>query len=67
MGAGLGTTLTSSQVTATCMQVGFKPTGSFKRQLLGSPFSVAQLGENPPTMQETMVRFLGQEDLLEKG
>ena len=28
---------------------------------------VAQLVKNPPAMQETMVRFLGQEDLLEKG
>ena len=28
---------------------------------------VAQLVKNPPAMQETMVRFLGQEDPLEKG
>ena len=28
---------------------------------------VAQLVKNPPTMQETLVRFLGQEDSLEKG
>ena len=28
---------------------------------------VAQLVENPPAMQETPVRFLGQEDSLEKG
>ena len=28
---------------------------------------VAQLVKNPPTMQETLVRFLGQEDPLEKG
>ena len=28
---------------------------------------VAQLVENPPARQETLVRFLGQEDLLEKG
>ena len=27
---------------------------------------VAQLVKNPPAMQETPVRFLGQEDLLEK-
>ena len=27
----------------------------------------AQLEKNPPTMQKTLVRFLGQEDLLEKG
>ena len=33
-----------------------------------SAFSlVAQLVKNPPTMQETLVRFLGQEDPLEKG
>ena len=28
---------------------------------------VAQLVKNPSTMQETPVRFLGQEDPLEKG
>ena len=28
---------------------------------------MAQLVKNPPAMQETLVRFLGQEDLLEKG
>jgi len=28
---------------------------------------VAQLVKNPPAMQETPVRFLGREDLLEKG
>ena len=28
---------------------------------------VAQLVKNPPTMQETLVRFLDQEDSLEKG
>ena len=28
---------------------------------------VAQLIKNLPTMQETLVRFLGREDLLEKG
>ena len=27
---------------------------------------MAQSQENPPTMQETWVQFLGQEDLLEK-
>ena len=27
----------------------------------------AQLVKNPPAMQETLVRFLGWEDLLEKG
>ena len=27
----------------------------------------AQLVKNPPAMQETQVRFLGQEDALEKG
>ena len=30
-------------------------------------FLVAQLVKNPPTMQETWVRSLGWEDLLEKG
>ena len=28
---------------------------------------IAQLVKNPPAMQETLVRFLGGEDLLEKG
>ena len=28
---------------------------------------VAQLVKNPPAMQETLVQFLGQEVLLEKG
>ena len=28
---------------------------------------IAQLVKNPPVMQETLVRFLGQEDPLEKG
>ena len=29
--------------------------------------TLAQLVKNPPAMQETLVRFLGQEDLLEKA
>ena len=28
---------------------------------------IAQLVKNPPAMQETLVQFLGGEDLLEKG
>ena len=28
---------------------------------------IAQLVKNPPVMQKTQVRFLGQEDPLEKG
>ena len=28
---------------------------------------VAQLVKNPPAMQQTLVQFLGQADLLEKG
>ena len=28
---------------------------------------VAQLVKNPPAVLETLVQFLGQEDLLEKG
>ena len=31
------------------------------------PSLVAQLVKNPPAMQETPVRILGQEDPLEKG
>ena len=34
--------------------------------LLGA-FLVAQLVKNPPATQETLVQFLGWEDLLEKG
>ena len=30
-------------------------------------FLVAQLVKNPPSMQETLVQFLGWEDPLEKG
>ena len=30
-------------------------------------FQIAQLVKKPPTMQETLVQFLGWEDLLEKG
>ena len=30
-------------------------------------FLVAQTVKNPPAMQETWIRFLGWEDLLEKG
>ena len=30
-------------------------------------FPIAQLVKNPPAMKETLVHFLGQEDLLEKG
>ena len=28
---------------------------------------IAQLEKNPPAMQETLARFLGKEDPLEKG
>ena len=28
---------------------------------------IAQLVKNPPSMQETLIQFLGREDLLEKG
>ena len=39
-----------------------------KIRALGSgTFLIAQLVKNPPAMQETLVGFLGQEDLLEKG
>ena len=35
--------------------------------LMASAFLVAQLLKNPPTMQETPVPFLDQEDSLKKG
>ena len=38
--------------------------GPFKYQLASL---IAQLVKNLPAMQETPVRFLGQEDLLKKG
>ena len=39
--------------------------GDFWRPVRGSP--IAQLVKNPPAMQETLVRFLGWENPLEKG
>ena len=33
----------------------------------GGASLIAQLEKNPPAMQEALVRFLGQEDPLEKG
>ena len=36
-------------------------------QYFGASKMVTQLVKNPPAMQETQVRFLGQEDALEKG
>ena len=39
---------------------------SYAIQYLGASL-VAQLVKNLPAMQETLVRFLGREDLLEKG
>ena len=40
---------------------------SLKRKAFNiSPF-IAQLVKNLPTMQETLVQFLGREDPLEKG
>ena len=35
--------------------------------MLSQASLIAQLVKNPPAMQETLVRFLGQEDPLEKG
>ena len=47
---------------------------SLIKSLSGIPFYlqngaslIAQLVKNPPAMQKTQVRFLGQEDPLEKG
>ena len=57
----------------------FKATHSISQWILLETFSqmfplviygaslVAQLVKNLPAMQETLVQFLGQEDLLEKG
>ena len=45
------------------------PGGAVIRTVLSNvgAFLIAQLVKNPPTMLETPVRFLDQEDLLEKG
>ena len=45
----------------------YRPSVNFSTLLQGSASLVSQLVKNPPAMQETLVRFLGQEDLLEKG
>ena len=47
--------------------------GRFPEEEIGDPLQyswaslMAQLVNNLPAMQETLVRFLGQEDPLEKG
>ena len=41
---------------------------AWQTKMEASPaFLIAQLVKNPLAMQETLVQFLGQEDLLEKG
>ena len=45
-----------------------KDAGDLNKGMVNLPASlVAQLVKNPPAMQETLVRFLGREDPLEKG
>ena len=39
---------------------------SYSSSFIGASL-IAQLVKNPHAMQETLVRFLGREDLLEKG
>ena len=39
----------------------------FTKQMVGWASLVAQLVKNPPATQETLVRFLGWEDPLEKA
>ena len=46
-------------------QVPYLPESLWKPKSRASP--IAQLVKNPPVLQETPVRFLGWEDLLEKG
>ena len=36
-------------------------------EIIQKAHMIAQLEKNPPAMQKTLVQFLGQEDLLEKG
>ena len=45
--------------------VGILSAALLQHHLLG--FEIAQLVKNLPAMQETLVRFLGWEDPLEKG
>ena len=41
---------------------------TFQLQEIGNRYQeVAQLVKNPPAVQETLLLFLGQEELLEKG
>ena len=53
-----------------------KPVGEIFLQILNNlntvthqswDFPDSSVGKNPPAMQETLVRFLGREDPLEKG
>ena len=46
---------------------GWTPLSDFHFSHLSWDSLVAQLAKNPPTIQETPVRFLGGEDPLEKG
>ena len=50
------------------MCIGFFPSAEYLLNIKSSRVSlVAQLVKNPPAMQKTLVRFLGQEYLLEKA
>ena len=51
-----------TQMLGRAVSVGSIPIGEFFFFSL-----IAELVKNPPVMQETLVQFLGQEDLLEKG
>ena len=44
-----------------------QPTLDGKNEVIYWVSLMAQLVKNPPEMQETLVQFLGWEDLLEKG
>ena len=52
-----------------CSFIPFSNTYLLNKKVLGTNAGslVAQLVKNPAAMQETPIRFLGQEDPLEKG
>ena len=53
--------------TCICMTESLRYSDEAARTLLIRASLIAQLVKNPPAMQETLVRFLGQADSLEKG
>ena len=66
----MSTTPTTTTHHTKLLMYGFECDSKFKTDicpLFEWASLIAQLVKNPPAMQETPVRFPGQEDLLEKG